>query len=501
MSVVWKKVWRDVWARKGRTVQVVLSIGVGVFAIGLTVGMRDVVKGEVTRVSQSTNPAHIYLGLGEGVNRDVVRALGRLPGIEDAEGVASIGIQWKLLPEDEWRDAAIIARDDYVAQKYNTVTLIEGNWPGRGGVVVERSSAQGLDIPYPGTLYFEVNERPKAMPVVGVAYDFMVDSPSFGGDATFYVSRRDMEKLGGPVGFTQIKAVLPDYDEELAKAAGVAMTERLEEQDIGHGTPETVNPDEIFDAGDGIFFLLIVMAVLTMGLSLFLVINTITAIVVEQVPQIGVMKAVGARSRQIFRIYLTGVVVYIAIALLIAIPLGAIGAFQLSVWLLGLFSMEVEGFIVSPLAVSLQLALGLLSPLIAALWPVTSGARTTVREAIRSYGLSVGVGLIDRVLSHFRRLPPLVALTVGNTFRKKGRLAMTLVSLVGGGAIFMMVMGVQASMVNTFDKFLETYNFDIIAEFEQPQRIRLHRGAGRCLPRYRVRRNAPVQRGRSTQGR
>ena len=48
---------------------------------------------------------------------------------------------------------------------------------------------------------------------------------------------------------------------------------------------------------------------------------------------------------------------------------------------------------------------------------------------------------------------------------------MTQVALVGSGAIFMMVMSVQASMVNTFDIFLDTYNFNVWIDFEQPQRI------------------------------
>ena len=214
------------------------------------------------------------------------------------------------------------------------------------------------------------------------------------------------------------------------------------------------------------------MSYLTLGLSLFLVVNTITAIITEQVWQIGVMKAVEALSGQVFRVYLSGVMLYIAVALVIVVPLSAVAVFKISTSLLMLFNMEAGPFQVSWSAVAAQLALGLLAPLIAALWPVTSGARITVREAFSSYGLSVPVGLIERALSQLRKLPPLVALTMSNTFRKKGRLALTLVALVGGGAIFMMVMSVQYSMVRTFDQFLETWNFDIMLGFEHPQRVR-----------------------------
>ena len=44
--------------------------------------------------------------------------------------------------------------------------------------------------------------------------------------------------------------------------------------------------------------ILSVMAVLSLGLGLFLVINTVNAIVAQQVPQIGMMKAIGGTTRQ-----------------------------------------------------------------------------------------------------------------------------------------------------------------------------------------------------------
>ena len=41
MSVIWHKVWFDLWSNKIRTMLAVLSIAVGVFAIGAVFGMVD----------------------------------------------------------------------------------------------------------------------------------------------------------------------------------------------------------------------------------------------------------------------------------------------------------------------------------------------------------------------------------------------------------------------------------------------------------------------------
>ena len=480
INVIWKKVWRDVYARKGRTAQVVLSIGVGVFAIGLTMGLLDIMQDRMGETWRAANPAHITIGggfegasVGSGVTNDTVRAIGNLPGIEGAEGKVSLRLRWKSHLDDPWEPVGLVARDDYDDQTYDKLKLESGSWPASGGVAVERGTARKFNIALDSIVYFEVNGRPRAFDVIGQLYDVWAEPVVFGGDATFYVTRRDIVKLGGPSGFNQVVAALPVYDEDTAKERALDITGRLDTLNIRHGTPETFDPEKHFfqDTINGIFLLLIVMSFLTLGLSLFLVVNTITAIVTEQVPQIGVMKAVGASSIEIFRIYLSSVMVYVVIALLIAIPLGVLGAFRLSAIMLGLFSMETVDFKFPLMAVVVQLTLGLVSPLIAALWPVSAAARTTVRDAISGYGLTVGSGPIERMLSSLQKLPPLVVMTISNTFRNRGRLIMTLVALVFSGAIFMMVMTVQASMVGFFDDFLETYRFDILIGFEQPQRV------------------------------
>ncbi|MCH7652808.1 MAG: FtsX-like permease family protein [Chloroflexi bacterium] len=483
ISVIWKKVWRDVSARKGRTVQVVLSIGVGIFAIGLTMGLLDIMEDRMGANWRSANPSHINIGgglgaleggpVGSGVTNDTIRAIGNMPGIEGAEGKAALRLRWKMRLEDAWEPVRLIARDDYDHQTYDKVKLEAGSWPVSGGVAVERGTTKKFKVSLDSTVYFEVDERPRAFRVVGQVYDVWAEPMVFGADAAFFVTRRDIAKLGGPSGFNQIVANLPVYDEDTAKERALDITDRLDVLNIRHGTPDTYDPEVHFvqDLVNGIFILLVVMSFLTLGLSLFLVVNTITAIVTEQVPQIGVMKAIGASSLEIFRIYLSNIAVYVVIALAIAIPLGVLGAYQFSAIMLGLFNMEAVDFKFPLTAVLVQLSLGLLAPMIAALWPVTAAARTTVRDAISGYGLAINTGLIDRVLSNLERLPPLVVMTISNVFRNKGRLAMTLIALVFSGAIFMMVMTVQASMIGFFDDFQETYRFDILIGFEKPQRV------------------------------
>ena len=57
---------------------------------------------------------------------------------------------------------------------------------------------------------------------------------------------------------------------------------------------------------------------LDVALSGFLVVNTIMAILAQQVKQIGIMKSIGALTPQIISLYLTGVLIYGIISLLVA---------------------------------------------------------------------------------------------------------------------------------------------------------------------------------------
>ena len=41
MSVLWHKLWFDLWERKTRTLLVIISVAAGVFSIGTIFGMND----------------------------------------------------------------------------------------------------------------------------------------------------------------------------------------------------------------------------------------------------------------------------------------------------------------------------------------------------------------------------------------------------------------------------------------------------------------------------
>jgi putative ABC transport system permease protein len=223
---------------------------------------------------------------------------------------------------------------------------------------------------------------------------------------------------------------------------------------------------------DGVFFVLAVMAALAFLLGLFLVYNTINAIISQQVDQIGVMKAIGANSSQILWIYLIYIFAFGVMALLIAVPLGTLGGWTLSNFLLSSFNAEPEPISISWPAVWAQTFISLGTPLLVAFVPIFAGSRITVREAISTYGLRTSTSILDRGIARLKRVSRLLLLTVSNTFRHKGRVFLTQLTLVLSGLIFMMVMSVGDSATYTFNDLLfSILNSNINLVFEDAERI------------------------------
>lgn len=475
MGVIHHKTWFDLWENRSRTIQVVLIIAIGAFAIGTTMGGAELIRRDITRVWQGTHPPVIGLEVDPPVDDTMLDTLAHMTGVATAEGRMEERIKWRLQPGDEWQSADLSAREDYDAQKLSTLTLDSGSWPQRKQMAVER----GYDLGLGDRLYLEIGEKEYVIELGGVVYNPMVAPVSFGGSPTFYTTRERFGQLTGEKNFDKILATIPTYDPDEAVLVADRMQNQLKKQDIKvyPGLPNddrTTAPDKHFIQNDvdSVFFILTVLAVFSLILGLFLVYNTITAIVSQQVSQIGMMKAIGATFGQILRVYFSQVLIYALLALLIAVPLGVLGAQGLRIFLIGLFNMEPGPVAVLPNVIGVQAVVALLSPLVVAVIPILTGARITVREAISAYGLGGTSGLIDRLMVKARLIPRSLALTIGNTFRNKSRVFVTQLTLVGSGLVFMMVMNAQASLVFTFsDVLFSMYDTNVFLDLEDKARI------------------------------
>ena len=459
MGVAWRKIWRDLKLSKARTALVVFSTAAGVFALGVVFGLHGVLRDQIMGPYRAAFPAHITFG-GGPFSRETVDAVTGEPGVSMAEAELHDSFEWKLAGEEKWRDAEVIARTDFDAQQMNRLWLREGRWPDDPAVqlsaphalAVECLSADQVGIPLGTTILVKIGERERSVPVEGVACAPVVLPPDWGGDPVFFATVGTAAWLsGGGDDFDRLNILLDSYSKDAAVETAGRVEERLERIGLVSGGYQISDPDRhwVQDIIDATMLILIVIGVFSLGVSGFLIINTMSAILVQQIWQIGVMKAVGATLERVMKMYLATAAIYGGLALLIAVPLGVAGAHWMAVWLLGMFtSTEIDTFQLEPAAVGIQVVIGAVVPLLAAMVPVIGGVRVTIREAIGSHGIGMdfGEGVLDRLISRVRRLPRPLALSLRNAFRRKMRILLTLVTLTFSGMMFIMVLSTARSL-------------------------------------------------------
>lgn len=478
MSVIWHKTWSDLWDNKVRTTLVILSIAAGVFAIGATFGMSDQLLAGMNAAHRASIPAHVTIYTTEHITENLANDLKKIEGVEDIGLGSHVDIRYKIHPDDEWDNAWLITREDYTEQKYELLPLKTGDWPKRSRIGIERLSSQYFDLKPSDTVFFEVGDRPKARSISGILRHNFVPPPQFGGPAVFFTDSQGMELFDIPRGeYNQLIIRVTPYSAELAREVASEIKDRLSKEKIGVAVTVFQDPEEHWGRFimEGIDLVLRLMAVVSLGASVVLVLNTLMALVTQQTSQIGILKAIGATQGKIVQVYLVAVLVYGLLALLIALPLGAMLAYGLTKYLLNIFNIDYEQFQYSLRACLLQVVAAIAIPLLAALWPVLSGTSITVREAVASYGLGsdFGTNWLDRFIERLghRFLPGPYALALGNMFRHKGRLLLTQGVLILAGTMFLMVMSLSSSLNRTMDNIFAKRHFDFSISFDDDERL------------------------------
>src|SRR5690606_35983667 len=149
-------------------------------AVGTIFGMSDMLITNMDSSHRAVMPTHVYVYLADVVDRETILSLQDVPGVEGVEPFNSINIQYKLRPQDEWRQGVIQMRDNYEEQKYALLQLRGGQWPaGKQEIGLERMAAQFLHIGVGDSVIVKVDENERAFPVTGLIRHPFVPPPQF----------------------------------------------------------------------------------------------------------------------------------------------------------------------------------------------------------------------------------------------------------------------------------------------------------------------------------
>jgi len=475
----WRKVFADLWNNKVRTLLVVLSIAVGTFAVGLVSSAYLILSSDVNRDYLSVNP-HAAVIYSDAFGDDMVTTVKGMPGIRQAQGRSAVAVR-VYLTDDKKMPITIVAIPDPKELDLDMLRPMDSaELPTLQDhdIIIESSSLNGLKVKAGDSLHVEMRGQLKReLRVVGIVNDLTVTPYTFTGQMNGYVNQNTLVWLGGSADFNQMYITVSAQVRSLADATQIAQTvgDKIEKSGLTVYKTVVTTPGKHYasDFIDGMGALLGFMGVLAIFLSGFLTVNTITALMSQQIRQIGIMKTYGGQRDQLIRMYIVLAICFGAMALLIALPLSAVMAYQLSGLLAGFLNFKLDGFRIPALALVLQVFVALLVPVLAALGPVMNGTRISIRSAINDTGTGSGgsgQSRIDRWIESLRNLPRPLLLSLRNVFRRKGRLFLTLSALVLGGSIFISVFNLRTALNMSTDQAMGYFLSDVNINFIHPYR-------------------------------
>ncbi len=458
MTSRWKKIWADFWGNKGRTFLTILTIMVGTLAVGFNSNLGSYMLESMDGDFLSANPSEATI-FTSPFDDDMVKMAREIPGVDAVEGRSSASAH--LIPSK----GEPISIQFTGIKNTNQLTLNQLK-PKFGEPAIPAftdkqvlidASAQSLGYKTGDTLIIELdNGRRRELTLAGYVHDVTGFPYNMAQMINAYVTPSTLEWLGGSRQYSVLSVSVSEKqtDAEHVTEVAQAVADRMERAGATIYFVNVYQPGHHFawSISQGIFFVLGVLGYMTVILSGFLIINTITAIMAQQTRQIGIMKAVGGDNSQIFGMYVVLILGFGLIALLIAVPLAGGAAQTIGAGMAAYLNFDPLPFKAYPSAVFQQAIVALVVPLLAAVWPVYNSVRITVREAVSDYGIG-GNGKIKNASVNKGALfiPRPIRLSLRNVFRRKLRLSLTLFSLVLGGAIFIGVYNLWAS----FDKTIE----------------------------------------------
>ncbi len=182
ISPRWRKVIRDLWGHKVRTLLVVVSIAVGVFAIGMIAGSSEVMDREMNGQWAAINPpsATIYT---EPVSEEFVYTVRHMPGVADADARRSFSFRFapardglsvmNAKPDASWRRLSLYSYPDIENVRVLKIKPLTGAFPpAKDEIVLERLTVPWIGVPAGEKVIVEgANGKLRELRIVGTLHD------------------------------------------------------------------------------------------------------------------------------------------------------------------------------------------------------------------------------------------------------------------------------------------------------------------------------------------
>lgn len=471
MSPLTKKAIRDVTRRRLRTTLTVFGIAIGVMGLtAISFASGQIMTG-LRSLNDSTGQPDIQFFTAP-TSTNVADVLSRQPNVKTAATETVVSTRWAVPSGHE--PLIITGLSSFQDLPFQQFSLPAGALPGPNEILMESSDRSVSPFKVGDEIELQAGASIYHLRVSGLTSTPGVVSPMLTGRGRGYMRESDLRSVFHVAGSNTALVRLNDYNTRADTAKQLAQMLASNDvvvlgsqvgRDVSQGGSSTVF---------AIFLIMQVLSGVALLLTVFLLLSTVTTLVTEQVPVIGTMKAIGARTGQVLRNYLTGVALYGVFGTALGLVLG-VGLGDLLYRFFAVnFGMDESLVVISPSLVITAVLVGIGVPLAAATIPILIGTRITVRQAMAGYGLSAGDTRRGRRWSAVMRavfgyLPEAAQLGLRSIFRRRTRAALTVSALAITGAAFLAVQTTSSSWNAVLNDILASYHADVFVTFDNPQ--------------------------------
>ena len=332
----YKKILYDFRSIPSRSVLVILSIFVGLFAVGMIMTLWICIPSDLRLGYEQSNPANIYFRLSSFDN-SLIRSVKKWENVRDVLG-SSVATLRAYDGSGKLKKVVVQAVNDD-SWPVNHIDVLEGHWPvAEGEAAVENYKLTDLDSAVGRDLILKTASGSEVRLKVAAS---IRDQSLGAGDYSIvfiepiqvYVHEDMLRKLEMGPEWNMLRIALKDggKDEDAIRSQANVYAKRLEKAGYQVQSIAIRRSDAhpTVDYADAIAGILLLVGILVLFLSSSLTYNTLTAILSNQMRQIAAMKTVGATYAQIVLMYMRLILLYSVIALALANP-PRMGASELS---------------------------------------------------------------------------------------------------------------------------------------------------------------------------
>lgn len=458
IPVRFKKILGDLKEYKSRYLLMIAALSLSLLAISIILGSYSILNREIEKNYTNTDPAHVTYEV-ENLSLEYLNYISGLEEVETLELRDAIFFQVRS-SDGKWYGLRTFVVEDFNHMKLSRFYKNSGIWPPKTGEVLLERTVPGLIGIGEGesiTIKLPSGET-ENLNISGTVHDPSL-SPAWQEKTGYaYITRETYRELTGITELHDLKVLFNEtkrFSHQEVKTLSRDLADKMVDRGVGISEIMVPPPYKHPHQGqiDAIMGLFILFGFLSIVLSGVLVSEMIATLMAKEIKQIGILKSIGAGRGQIFSLYITGIILISMLSIL----LGIIPGLKLGVEFAKILASQLNFTIYSPtipgFVYLILICAGLLIPILLTFIPLFNGSRISIKQAINENGIrDITLSLKKRSIL---KLSSTMRYSLRNTFRRKGRLLLSLTLLSFAGGVFLTSRNVDRAWEQ---KLFESFN-------------------------------------------